>query len=170
MPKEELKGLVTKHGEGVSSSSGRTYRWFTLNQGAKGAIRVIGFYPTGIGARCEGLHNAREGFSVRVTGVRRGSAFFADSVIKVVRSFGRSYDGPPAPQGPWSDTGTVVAYRPGKTKDWLEIVTPEGDQVPVTTTPGLLSRDCLGKQFKFTGKANRHGYRHGTEAQALDGA
>jgi hypothetical protein len=143
---------------------------FSLSQGARGAIKVIGFYPGGFGPRCEGLEHIRKGSHVRVSGVRKGDVFFADSVVKVARSYGGPNTAPSAPRGPWKETGTVVVYRTGKAKDWLEVVTADGEQVPVTVTSGLMARDCLGKRFEFKGKVGAQGFRHSTEVQAVEDA
>lgn len=169
MPKEELKGVVTREGKNTGAS-GRMFTWFTLNMGSKGSIRVIGFHPVGIGPRCDGLDSVHPGFSVRVTGVRKGDTFFAEKVVKVAKTFSPSHGGPPAKRGPWVEEGIVVSFRHGKEKDWLEIVNSEGDQVPVTMQPGVLDKNCLGSRFKFTGTASGNGFRHGKEVQTLEDA
>lgn len=170
MAKEEIKGVVTRHGDSTALS-GRRFSWFTLSRGAgKSRIKVIGFYPEGIGPRCQGLEHVRKGFSLLVSGTSKGDVFFADSITKVARTFGMTNEGPPAARGPWRDTGIIVSYRIGKTKDWLEIVTAEGDQVPATMTSGLLDKSCLGKRFEFKGNVSQSGFRHGTEIHALEDA
>ena len=169
MPKEELKGVVTQHGD-KTGPSGRRFAWFTVNKGMnKGWVRVIGFYPEGIGPRCLGLEHVESGTHVVVSGKTKNDIFFADTVTKVSRPYGKRND-PPAKPGPWKIKGVVVRFQPGKEKDWLEIVTDEGDQVPASMKTGVLGPGCLSKTFEFSGIASRNGFRHGREARALEDA
>jgi hypothetical protein len=170
VPKDEIKGIITKYGDNTGLS-GRKFRWFMLSRNAnQDSLRVIGFYPQGIGPRCIGLEDVHTGNHVTVSGKNKGDVFFAEKIVKLARVYGKGCGGPPAEAGPWKAEGIVVNYRNGREKDWLEIVTTEGDQVPVTMQPGVLDRKCLGKKFLFTGTANGSGYRHGSEAQALEDA
>lgn len=169
MPKEEVTGVILQHGD-KTGPSGRRFAWLTLNKGVnKGSVKVIGFYPEGIGPRCIGLENVAKGTQVTVLGKIKDGVLFADQVIKITRLYHVRNDHPAEP-GPWKTEGTVVKYQPGSRKDWLQIVTFEGDQVPATMKLGVLDRDCLGKRFEFAGVASRNGFRHGREARALEDA
>lgn len=188
MPKETVQGVITKNGQGTSSS-GNAFTWFSLRVGVSSTQRIIGMEPSGKpGPRCSGLENVHTGWVVKVTGTRKGDAFFAsevedvdttggvagdliaDNVEKVARPYGTMADAPGAKPGAWTDEGIVVVYRPGKRNDWLEIVIDGGDQVPVTLKKGVVDATCIGRKVKFTGKASGSGFRHGTEAQVLEDA
>lgn len=169
MQKEELTGVILQHGE-KTATSGRRFAWFTLNKGVnKGSIKVIGFHPEGIGPRCTGLEHVSEGTQVTISGKTKNGVFFANRVTKVTRLY-RVRNEHPAQPGPWKTEGTVVKYQSGEEKDWLQIVTSEGDQVPATMVLGVLDTGCLGKRFEFSGIASRAGFRHGREARPLEEA
>lgn len=167
MPKEKIKGVVVKHGD-KTSLSGRKFAWFFLKSGPnQDAVYVMGFYPQGVGPRCSGLEHIRKGAVVGISGKRKDNVFFADEVVQLDRHPGPNNRHPAKP-GPWKSEATLVAFRNGKERDWLELVLPEGEQVSATMALDVLDRSCLGKKFEFSGHASRSGFRHCKEARALE--